>query len=125
MTTTPNLILRDTIAILYFDMSDFDPNTLIDNIGYGFAAGFLSTLPLHGASLPSLSATHTNPITGQFIAAEEEARNLQGKSETEMTDEEKEREAERLFVLFDRLNKTGVIKVKNPAREVQEVGRMG
>ncbi len=29
-----------------------------------------------------------------------------------MTEEEKDREAERLFVLFDRLNKTGVIKME-------------
>lgn len=33
---------------------------------------------------------------------------------SEMTDEEKEREAERLFVLFERLKKTGVIDVENP-----------
>jgi hypothetical protein len=31
-----------------------------------------------------------------------------------MTDEEKEREAERLFVLFERLKKTGVVDVENP-----------
>ncbi len=29
----------------------------------------------------------------------------------EMTDEEKEREAERLFVLFQKLNENGIIKV--------------
>ncbi len=32
----------------------------------------------------------------------------------DMTDEEKERESEKLFVLFDRLNKTGVFKPINP-----------
>ena len=31
-----------------------------------------------------------------------------------MSDEDKERESERLFVLFDRLNKTGVFQPINP-----------
>lgn len=31
-----------------------------------------------------------------------------------MTEEEKERESEKLFVLFDKLNKTGVFKPINP-----------
>lgn len=39
-----------------------------------------------------------------------------------MTDEEKEREAERLFVLFDRLEKNGVLKVRNPIRDAVERG---
>ena len=40
-----------------------------------------------------------------------------------MTDEEKLAEAERLFVLFDRMAKTGVMKVDNPIRKAQESGR--
>jgi hypothetical protein len=49
-----------------------------------------------------------NPITGQFVS-EEKLPDLK-----DMTDEEKEREAERLFVLFERLKKTGIIDVENP-----------
>ena len=40
----------------------------------------------------------------------------------EMTDEEKEREAERLFVLFERLQNLGV-GVENPVRAFQQSGR--
>jgi hypothetical protein len=40
----------------------------------------------------------------------------------EMTEDEKEQEAERLFVLFDRLEKNGVIKVCNPIREAASRG---
>jgi hypothetical protein len=40
----------------------------------------------------------------------------------EMTDEEKEREAERLFVLFERMRSVGV-GVENPVRTAQQSGR--
>ena len=40
-----------------------------------------------------------------------------------MTTEEAEREAERLFVLFERLNATGVVNVKNPVQQAMEEGR--
>lgn len=49
-----------------------------------------------------------NPITGQYVS-EEKVPDLK-----DMTDEEKEREAERLFVLFERLKKTGIVDVENP-----------
>ena len=49
-----------------------------------------------------------NPITG---AVEEE------RAEIEMTEEEREREAERLFVLFERLERTGAVPPEaNPVR---------
>lgn len=40
-----------------------------------------------------------------------------------MSEEEKEQEAERLFVLFERLKKTGVVDVKNPVEVAQQNGR--
>jgi hypothetical protein len=56
-----------------------------------------------------------NPITGQYVS-QEKVPDLK-----DMTDEEKEREAERLFVLFERLKKTGIIDVQNPiAKAMQE-----
>lgn len=57
-----------------------------------------------------------NPITGQYL--ENETPSL-----INMTDEEKEREAERLFVLFERLKKTGVMDVKNPVEESIKSGK--
>lgn len=61
------------------------------------------------SSTQSASDREVNPITGQFLDEED-----QGPSLADMTDEEKEREAERLFVLFERLKKTGVVDVENP-----------
>ncbi|KAI9193207.1 guanine nucleotide exchange factor [Polychytrium aggregatum] len=61
-----------------------------------------STAP---SQTPTLKPTPPiNPITGSY--EQEDLKEEWNK----MTDEEKEREAERLFVLFDRLNKTGIIK---------------
>ena len=60
--------------------------------------------------------TDVNPITGQRLDAEVTPEIA------EMTDEEKEREAERLFVLFDRMRNLGV-GLENPVRAFQQSGR--
>lgn len=58
-----------------------------------------------------------NPITG---IAQKPA------TVPDMTDEEKEREAEKLFVLFDRLEKSGAIQPdQNPIRKAAEQGKLG
>ncbi|KAF3211367.1 hypothetical protein TWF106_010252 [Orbilia oligospora] len=65
-----------------------------------------------------------NPITGQYL--DDELRDIEAsglKGLEDMTDEEKEREAEKLFVLFERLNRTGVINVENPVRTAMQEGR--
>lgn len=89
---------------------------LISQVGYGNVAGFLFNKgivtgpPSSGeASVPSdTSGTQINPITG---AIQEE------RADIEMTEEEREREAERLFVLFDRLERTGAVPPEaNPVR---------
>lgn len=41
-----------------------------------------------------------------------------------MTDEEKEREAERLFVLFRRMEKNPAVSLGNPVREKLEKGEL-
>ena len=41
-----------------------------------------------------------------------------------MTDEEKEHEAEKLFVLFDRMNRNGAMSVVNPVKQAQESGKL-
>lgn len=79
-------------------------------VGYGNAAGFL-----YNKGIPSKFSksniteeegdSNIDPITGTI--KQEKPNPWEG-----MTDEEKERESERLFVLFDRLNKTGVMKVE-------------
>lgn len=119
--------LREIIPALLFEMSDQDPKKFIGNIGYGFAAGFLAS---HKIAMPQ-SAKQTlrpakngsdelpvNPITGQRIDREPEDEG------PPMTMEEKEREAERLFVLFERLNATGVVNVQNPVQRAMNDGKL-
>ncbi|RKF71277.1 Synembryn-A [Golovinomyces cichoracearum] len=117
--------LRDSISALLFELSGKDPKRFIHNFGFGFTSGFLHNNSL---SIPDMSlnisgenedelSDKINPITGQLLDNEDQI-------EMEvMTEEEKEREAEKLFVLFDRLEKSGVISVQNPMRSYQESGR--
>ncbi|EMC99499.1 hypothetical protein BAUCODRAFT_153682 [Baudoinia panamericana UAMH 10762] len=131
LSTSPNLpTLRDNVSNLLFELSDKDPSKFVNNIGYGYASGFLVS---HGLGVPpattmtageggQTAAKAVNPfnsITGQELSAEERDR----PQVSEMTDEEKEREAERLFVLFERLKATGVVDVKNPVQQAVEKGR--
>lgn len=101
LSTSPSVHLKTTISELMFVLSDKDAESLTKNIGYGFAAGFLSS---RGIQIPqdaqeAFSTTTDagiNPITGQRFDAEPQD------SGPPMTQEEREREAERLFVLFER-----------------------
>jgi hypothetical protein len=99
---------RSAIAHLYFDLSSKDAAQFIENVGYGYASGFLFenqiNIPegaIQGGESGEGSSSGgvrkpVNPITGQLLE-EEKFEDL-----PEMTMEEKEREAERLFVLFER-----------------------
>ncbi len=102
---------RSAIGHLYFDLSGRDAGRFIENVGYGYASGFLfeNNIAVPAGAVegsPSSKAASgggasgsrrpVNPITGQFLD-EEKFEEL-----PEMTMEEKEREAERLFVLFER-----------------------
>ena len=131
LSTSPNLpTLRDNISNLLFELSDKNANKFVKNIGYGYASGFLMS---HGIDIPPTATqassassdgdaeagADVNPITGQRWSAED----LQRDTGTEMTQEEKEREAERLFVLFERLKATGVVDVKNPVQQAVDDGR--
>lgn len=95
-------------------------------MGYGNVAGFLFNKGImsapprsSGASIPvaTPAGVPINPITG---IAEVKAE------PPEMTDEEKEREAEKLFVLFDRLERAGgIAPSQNPIRKAVQEGRLG
>lgn len=103
LSTTHFANLKVTISELMFVLSGKDAEKLTKNIGYGFAAGFLAA---RGIEMPQSATeassakdgpdTARNPITGQRWAAEPQDTG------PPMTMEEKEREAERLFVLFER-----------------------
>ncbi|KAM5343041.1 hypothetical protein ACJ41O_014007 [Fusarium nematophilum] len=97
--------LREAISNLLFDMSDRDASTFVENVGYGFASGFLfqNNMPIPTSASEAFSTRDisgsqkpVNPITGQFVDAEKIV------DEPEMSEAEKEREAERLYVLFER-----------------------
>ena len=111
---------------MYYPFAEYPflASTLASYVGYGNVAGFLfnkgimSAPPPGGHGPPSTTpdGTPINPITG--IA--------QRKVDTgpEMTDEEKEREAEKLFVLFDRLEKSGAMPAsQNPIRKAISEGK--
>ena len=134
LSCSPSLpTLRENISSLLFELSDKDANKFVKNIGYGFAAGFLMNhnieIPSNAAEASSISTRSTgsdadsgaaiNPITGQRLSAEEDGR----PEEEVMSQDEKEREAERLFVLFERLKATGVVDVKNPVQQAMDDGR--
>lgn len=105
LSTTPYPNLKTGISELMFVLSGKDAENLTRRIGYGFAAGFLAS---RGMEIPQTAGeafatnntngldSEVNPITGQRWTAEPKDTG------PPMTDEEKEREAERLFVLFER-----------------------
>ena len=131
LTTSPGLLhLPEVISSLLFELSDKDATTFVKNIGYGYAAGYLMShkipIPQNANSGTTLNTDTddtngqipVNPVTGQRLDRETHL-NL-----PEMTQEEKEREAERLYVLFERLKATGVVDVKNPVHQAMEEGRV-
>lgn len=113
----PNL--RETISNMMFELSDRNATSFVRNVGYGFAAGFLMThdLPIPetareawstsdgpdqtgsqdlGEKVTTVDGREINPVTGQQRDMEAAG------AEVEMTPDEKEREAEKLYVLFER-----------------------
>lgn len=109
----PNL--RESVSSMLFELSDQDPTTFVRNVGYGFASGFLITHNLAvpesklkssasscddaedpGEKLTRVDGLEINPVTGQ---RKDKEPIVPGPA---MTDEEKEIEAEKLFVLFER-----------------------
>lgn len=98
--------LGKTVSHLFFEMSDRDASKFVNNVGYGFASGFLfqNNIPVPETAMKDADTEGLggagrafNPITGQYLDSEKVVEM------PEMTQEEKEREAERLFVLFERL----------------------
>ena len=129
LATTPVAAqVKEGVSSLLFELSDQDPATFVRNVGYGYAAGYLMTHHISvpeaslrqdlGARVTSVDGQEINPVTGQRRDMEPPDPGL------EMTDDEKEREAERLFVLFERLKATGVMNVTNPVEAAAREGRL-
>jgi Guanine nucleotide exchange factor synembryn len=110
LTNTPSAPnLGESISILLYALSDNDPEKFVHNVGLGYGAGYLMNhgIPLPAAAKETADASRAgiNPITGQRRDAEVED------DMPPMTDEEKEQEAEKLFVLFERF-----VVSQNPVR---------
>ncbi|KAH7924845.1 hypothetical protein BV22DRAFT_1090227 [Leucogyrophana mollusca] len=113
--------LKNAMGEMLYAMCDSDATTLCGYLGYGNVAGFLfhkgvlraPPTSLGGAPITTSTGEAINPITGIVERPAPEG--------PEMTDEEKEREAERLFLLFDRLEKSGAVPPsQNPVRKAME-----
>lgn len=93
--------LGEAVSHLLFELSDKDPSKFTENVGFGYASGFLArnniAVPANvGSTTNNSTSRPVNPITGQFIDSQ------RFPDVPEMTEDEKIREAERLFVLFER-----------------------
>ncbi|KAL4928837.1 synembryn [Aspergillus undulatus] len=126
LSTMPYANLKVAISELMFVLSGKDAESLTKNIGYGFAAGLLAS---RGIQIPQSAgeafSTNSqgldpaiNPITGQRWDAEKEDTG------PPMTKAEKEREAERLFVLFERAKANGILGIENPVTQALHEGRL-
>ncbi|KAG0142170.1 hypothetical protein CROQUDRAFT_662871 [Cronartium quercuum f. sp. fusiforme G11] len=97
-----------------------DADHLVSQVGYGPIAGYLMSIGKPGVNGSSSHQPprNVNPVTGAFYAEE-----VEESTAAQMTDQEKEAEAERLCDLFDRMNRNGVIKVEDPRRAAVESGK--
>ncbi|KAJ1956762.1 hypothetical protein EC988_001177 [Linderina pennispora] len=118
-------VLPSAVGDLLYFLWQRDARQFVMAVGYGNAAGYMLA---RGIEIPTdlmnkggsdAKDRVIDPVTGKYLGSDGIAKEL-----AEMTDEEKEREAERLFVLFERLNKTGIIKVENPVRAAYESGQI-
>ncbi|KAK9365123.1 guanine nucleotide exchange factor [Lipomyces kononenkoae] len=114
---------REIIYQIMWDGSDHDVSKFIYHIGYGYAVGYIVShdIPVPEGVLGKNVANFPdkiNPVTGELLEKEPNFQSL-----ADMSDEEKEREAERLFVLFERVRENGIINVENPVRTAVESGR--
>ncbi|KAJ1659964.1 hypothetical protein IWQ61_001028 [Dispira simplex] len=142
--------LSYSVGNLLYNLWNNDVTQLVNEIGYGNAAGYLyhrgitysaensesntdtmgrgsinstSRPPSRGSRSSTPASTSINPITGRIDDPIPIASTNQDPSKEwdTMTEEEKEQEAEKLMVLFDRLHRTGVVEFEHPlAKAVRE-----
>ena len=111
-----------------YNLCDRSPEQLSRTIGYGNASGFLQSRgelipppPVDDDAAAGGKGPSVNPITGAYDPSSSAAA---ADDEPPMTDEDKEREAERLYTLFERLQRTGVMSAPaNPVEQARAQGR--
>ncbi|KAK7038901.1 hypothetical protein VNI00_010535 [Paramarasmius palmivorus] len=94
--------LKDSVGELLYAMCGEDAWVLSTKVGYGNVAGFLFSKGVLTAPPPPEGEGRINPMTGTYAPAQQPPNPAD-----EMTEEEKEQEMEKLFVLFDRLERAG------------------
>lgn len=136
-------VLRTTRNIIYdifWKLSSESPDEFVSNFGLGFASSFLAS---HGIAFPESVSTdaptsdqlrerleevqqNVNPVTGQYYEFEKtQERQRQAQNEyEEMSEEEKLRDAEKMFVLFERLKSNNIIHVENPVAVAARNGQL-
>lgn len=133
-----NPLVKNSRNIIYdvlWKVCGEDHDVFVQSFGLGFASSFLASqgiafpgsLTTDSGSQPSsrknsaVSTDGVNFITGQLVSHEEQPvkRPLE-----ELTEEEKLRDAERLFVLFERLKANKVLSVENPVAVAAREGRL-
>ncbi|KAJ4311412.1 hypothetical protein N0V84_010465 [Fusarium piperis] len=89
LTSRISPVFRVDISDLFLEMSDRDANKYVENVGYGFAGGLFlqKSMPIPASATEAFSGGAGGP---------QEPR--------ELTQEEKDRQTEQLFELFDQLN---------------------
>ncbi|KAM0430550.1 hypothetical protein ACHAPT_005899 [Fusarium lateritium] len=94
---------RLEVSDLFLEISGSDANKYAQNVGYGFAGSFLLQ-----QSMP-IPTTASEAFSGRGAGGSQEPR--------EMTQEEKERQTQELFELFDKLNPTSFTEEQDDPQE--------
>ncbi|ESK96134.1 hypothetical protein Moror_7275 [Moniliophthora roreri MCA 2997] len=130
--------LKDAVGEMLYIMCGEDAGVLCSKVGYGHVAGFLFEKGVMSApdtngddkgkgkeqenedeeadnsemTFANPETRQINPITGTYVP------DKTSNPADDMSEEEKEREMEKLFVLFDRMEKTGALQPEqNPVRK--------
>lgn len=102
-------------------LCDEDKDKFTEAIGLGYAAGYLTGFA--GGSTGHTASSEYDTVTGQKQTPElQELKKLQEQINA-MSPEEKEREAEKLMYLFNRMKELGIVNFEHPMRKAQESGR--
>ncbi|KJA30086.1 hypothetical protein HYPSUDRAFT_258523 [Hypholoma sublateritium FD-334 SS-4] len=114
--------LKDAVGEMLFAACGQDATVLSTLVGYGNVAGFLFNKGILNAPPPmtagsagsaNIPVEDIDPITG--------LKNQPKPELPEMTEEEKAQEMEKLFVLFDRLERSGALPAnQNPVRKAMQ-----
>lgn len=104
--------LKDAVGEMLYAICDSDAGVLASQVGYGNVAGFLYNKGIMSAPpRPASSTAPTTAPTGEPINPITGTVHVEH-PEPEMTEEEKQQEMEKLMTLFERLEKTGTVKIQ-------------